>query len=341
MGIVAPTAVDAFNAESLTHRNFSVTADIDTYAGLQENVAATDVVELATVSVAVRDQADSDGTNDATPSAALTVEAVDDPYEGTGTDPDNFTVAFTADEGRLCVAEDMDDCDDGDAATDDDETETELELEVTAGGPGALSDPFERVDFWVRDVNGASWMLGSDTSGESGRQGGTGAEGGADDPRNRTWTYSLDATAANLYMLTREAAFTPTTDSDTHTVLAFGVNDDGIALVSSLTLDIDDGESWSVTLRLRSFQLAGTREGPAERPGPLGFFVSRLSLLSELTVSSGQTQSRTGLLQARVPVARPDLKEAGGATQFRQRGTEHQTQVAAAQTLRRQKTSPT
>ena len=243
LGIVAPTAVDAFNAESLTHRNFSVTADIDTYAGLQANVAATDVVELATVSVAVRDQADSDGTNDETSSAALTVEAVDDPYEGTGTEPDNFTVAFTADEGRLCVAEDMDDCDDGDAATDDDETETELELEVTAGGPGALSDPFERVDFWVRDVNGASWMLGSDTSGESGRQGGTGAEGGADDPRNRTWTYSLDATAANLYMLTREAAFTPTADSDTHTVLAFGVNDDGIALVSSLTLDIDDGES--------------------------------------------------------------------------------------------------
>ena len=233
LGIGLPKMVDAFNADMLTHRNFSITADVDTYAGLQENVAATDVLELATVGVAVRDQADSDGTNDATNSAALTVEAVDDPFEGTGTDPDNFTVAFTASEGRLCVAEDMDDCDDNDPATDDDETETELEVVVTAGGDGALSDPFERVDFWMRDVNGASWMLGSDTSGESGR---------VTNARTRTWTYSMEFPAAMLYMMTREAAFPPTADSDTHTVLAFGVNDDGIALVSSVTLDIDDGE---------------------------------------------------------------------------------------------------
>ena len=44
-------------------------------------------------------------------------------------------------------------------------------------------------------------------------------------------------------MLTREAAFPPTTDSDSHTVLAFGVNDDGIALVSSVDGDLDDGEA--------------------------------------------------------------------------------------------------
>ena len=233
LGIVAPTAVDMFNAESLTHRNFSVTADIDTYAGLQENQAATDVVELATVSVAVRDQADSDGTNDATPSATLTVEAADDPFEGTGADA--FTVAFTSDPTGdatgVCGADDEDDC-----AEANDATETELEVVVTAGATGAFGDPFERVDFWVRDVNGASWMLGSDTSGESGRASST--------DRTRTWTYSLDATGADLQMLTRESAFPPTgdTDSDTHTVLAFGVNDDEIAIVSSATVTIDDGD---------------------------------------------------------------------------------------------------
>ena len=231
LGIVTPTEVDAFDAASLTHRNFSVTTDVDTYAGLQENAAATDVLELATVSVAVRDQADSDGTNDATNSAALTVEDADDGFDA---DADPFTVAFTADEAAICAAEDTDDCDDAV----EDETSTELEVVATATNAGAFSDPFERVDFWVRDVNGASWMLGSDTSGDSGRVGGTGA-----DARNRTWTYSLDATAANLYMLTREAAFPPTSDSDSHTVLAFGVNDDGIALVSSVTIDIDDGEA--------------------------------------------------------------------------------------------------
>ena len=229
LGIVAPTVVDAFDAATLTHRNFSVTTEVDTYAGLQADVAATDVLELATVSVAVRDQADSDGTNDATNSPALTVEDADDPFEGTGTDPDNFTVVLTPDEAAICAAEDTDDCDDAV----EDETSTELEVVATAGGDGAFSDPFERVDFWVQDVNGVSWMLGSDTSGESGRVSGA---------RTRTWTYSLDATAADLYTLTREAAFPPTSDSDTHTVLAFGVNDDGIALVSSATIDIDDGE---------------------------------------------------------------------------------------------------
>ena len=44
-------------------------------------------------------------------------------------------------------------------------------------------------------------------------------------------------------MLTREAAFPPTSDSDSHTVLAFAVNHDGIALDSSGTIDIDVGEA--------------------------------------------------------------------------------------------------
>ena len=175
--------------------------------------------------MAVRDQADSDGTNDGTPgTTTFTVaETVDDGFEN------EFGIAFEASEATVCAAEDTDDC------ADDAETETELEFVATATATGAFSDPFDRVDFWVQDVNGASWMLGSDTSGESDRV--------SSSNRRRTWTYSLDASAAALYMRTREAGFPPDSDSDEHTVRAFGVNDDGIALVQSVTIDIDDGES--------------------------------------------------------------------------------------------------
>ena len=57
----------------------------------------------------------------------------------------------------------------------------------------------------------------------------------------RTWTYWTDACAVDLHMLTGAAAFPPTRDSDDHTVLAFAVNDDGIAFMSSATIDTDDG----------------------------------------------------------------------------------------------------
>ena len=238
LGVVAPTPVDAFNAAMLTHRNFSVTADVDTYAGLQEvsgspAAPVAGVGELSTVTVAVRDQADMDGTDDGTPSSALSVAQADADAFAINT----FTVAFTSSEPRLCAAEDLDDCDDMVAATDDDETETELEVVATqVVNTPPLSEPFDRVDFWVRDVNGASWMLGSDTSGERDFTG-TGTN------RVRTWTYSLDATVMDLYMRTREAAFPPGSDMDDHEVLAFAVNDDGVALVMEVTIDIDDGEA--------------------------------------------------------------------------------------------------
>ena len=66
--------------------------------------------------------------------------------------------------------------------------------------------------------------------------------GGADNDRTRTWTYSLDVSAADLYMLTREAGFRGAGDNDTHTVHAFGVNDDNVALTNSKDVVIDDGE---------------------------------------------------------------------------------------------------
>ena len=240
LGVVTPKVVDAFDADPLTNRNVPVSATVSTYKGLQADAAATTVTTLTGVSVAVRDQADSDGTDDGTPAttpiAVLDLADVDDGFDA---DEDPFTVVFTSSEGtgddaaEFCAAEDMDDCGEGDNA----KRETELEVVATATDLGAFSDPFDRVDFWVQDVNGASWLLGSDTSGSSDRV--------SSSDRHRTWTYSLDATAAMLHMLTREAGFPPDTDSDTHTVRAFGVNDDGIALVSSVTISIDDGEDGS------------------------------------------------------------------------------------------------
>ena len=180
--------------------------------------------------MAVRDQADSDGTNNGTSTPDFTGIEAPDGFEN------EFTATFEASEDNICAAEDVDDC-----GADDPETETELEFVAIASEAGAFSNPFDRLDFWVEDVNGASWLLGSDTSGSSDRVGGPGT-----DARNRTWTYSLDASAADLHMLTREAGFPPTgdTNSDTgHTVRAFAVNDDGIALVRSVDLTIDDGEA--------------------------------------------------------------------------------------------------
>ena len=50
--------------------------------------------------------------------------------------------------------------------------------------------------------------------------------------------------AAVLHMMTREAVFpvSEDSDSDSHTVRAFGVNDDGVAYSLTQTVDIDDGD---------------------------------------------------------------------------------------------------
>ena len=118
----------------------------------------------------------------------------------------------------------------GDECLDDDPTTTDIKFVATRATGTFSRDPFERVDFWLEDVNGQSWLLGSDDSGTSDR-----------DNDGRTWTYSLDnVSGAMLQMATRESDFPPTADSDEHTVRAFAVNGDGVALVSSAMVMIDD-----------------------------------------------------------------------------------------------------
>jgi hypothetical protein len=238
LGIVSPTVVDAFDADPLTHRNHTVAVDVETYAGIttapihSSPATPTAATGVTGVTVAVRDQAQS-GATPYTEVSTTGTTLVDAPAAG-----DNFTVSFSAaleDIDAVCVAEDEDDCE-----GDNRESETELEFEARAGATGAFSNPFDRVDFWIQDVNGASWLIGSDASGESGRV------GGATNDRTRTWTYSLEVSADVLYMLTREEEF-PRDEidgatADESTVRAFGVNDDGVALVGSGTVTIDDGD---------------------------------------------------------------------------------------------------
>ena len=213
--------VDAFDADMLTHQNKAISVDVDTYAGVTTD-PATASTAIEGVKVAVRDQAQSGDPQHTEATTALTV---DDPGASDNF-ADNFSAVFALD--SVCVAEDEDDCGDHDAR------ESELEVVATADATGAFSEPFERVDFWMQDVNGDAWMLGSDTSGESDRV--------SSSDRRRTWTYSMEVPAAMLYMMTREAGFPPDSDSDEHTVRAFGVNDDGVAYSLSAVIDIDDGE---------------------------------------------------------------------------------------------------
>ena len=223
LGVVPPTVVDAFDADPLTYRNQTVAVDVETYAGVTTE-PGVNAAAATGVTVAVRDQGQLPYTEVSTPEGF----SVGDP----ATD-DGFTENFSAvlsDIDAVCVADDEGDCLEANR-----KSKTELEFVATANAIGSFSDPFDRVDFWVQDVNGASWMLGSDTSGESGRKSAT--------DRTRTWTYSLDATAAALYMRTREAGFPPASNSDMHTVRAFGVNDDGVALTATKMVTIDDGET--------------------------------------------------------------------------------------------------
>ena len=224
LGFVHPTVVDAFDADPLTYRNHAVTVDVETYAGVAPANDIDNAEALDGVTVAVRNQGQQGQTPYTEVAGTFIVGDPDDNFTA------NFTVALSIGDA-LCVADDIDDCEDA-----NDDRETELEFVATAAATGSFSDPFDQVDFWVQDVNGTSWMIGSDTSGASGRVSAT--------DRTRTWTYSLDVSAADLYMLTREAGFLDLTGlDDTHTVHAFGVNDDDVAVTANAEATIDDGET--------------------------------------------------------------------------------------------------
>ena len=222
LGVGLPQGVDDFDAASLTHRNHNILVSLpQPYEGLQDSPADMTATAIAGVTLAVRDQTQA---NYGAAGGVPTTFAVDDPD---GIDDDGFTVVFS-DIDAVCVAEDEDDC-----AMENQESETTLEVVATAAATGSFNNPFDGVDFWMMDVNGAHWKLPVTASAEAGRT----------DDRRRTWTYSVEVPAATLRMMTREADFPPAgnNDSDLHTVRAFAV-DDGIAVTLSKMVTIDDGD---------------------------------------------------------------------------------------------------
>ena len=220
LGVGLPKGVDDFDAASLTHRNHNILVSLpQPYEGLQDSPDDDAATAIAGVTLAVRDQTQA---NYGTDGGVQTTFAVDDPD---GIDDDGFTVAFSAIDA-VCVAEDEDDC-----AEANRESETTLEVVATAAATGSFNDPFDGVDFWMMDVNGAHWKLPVTASAEADRT----------DDRRRTWTYSVEVPAAMLRMMTREADFPPGNDSDSHTVRAFAV-DNGIAVALSTMVTIDDGD---------------------------------------------------------------------------------------------------
>ena len=234
LGVGAPVVVDAFNSSSLTRLNHQVSQTVgivtsatsvaDPYKGLQTSLGGT-IEPLSTVTIFVRDQAQAAyGTG--TPSAALTLTKAAAADDGFATDA-GFASAFQG----LGNDDDYEVC--GYAKCTDDDLSSTLNIRVraAASAAGSFGDPYERVDFWVTDINGASWLIGSDSSGSSGRVGGTGG-----DARNRTWTYSHRVSGTMLRMLTRPG----TGGTETAQIRAIGVNDEGVGLVTTLELAAED-----------------------------------------------------------------------------------------------------
>ena len=200
IGVGTLVVVDAFNASSLTYRNHTVSATVDTYAAVQADAARGTIQRIDGVTVAVRDQAQDAYTRANTDIAATDVTDVpdaDDAFVGT----DVFTYAFVTPAATTTSAF------------------LTIQVRATAVATGAFSDPFERVDFLVTDVNGASWKIAEDATGTSGRT----------DGRNRTWTYSATVPRTLLRAVSRSA-------TGTAAIVAIAVNDNDVGLVGSTTI---------------------------------------------------------------------------------------------------------
>ena len=217
LGIGAPVPVDGFDASSLTNRNHAVSTTVNTYAALQDTVGS-DLTTLGGVSVAVRDQTGAYADES-------TTFVTDTP------DADEFEFGdFTTDWVGLNGSGVYAFCGIAECADEDAETSVKIEVRVIAPVTGSFSNPLERVDFWVTDINGVSWNVGSDTSGTSGRVGGNDANA-----RFRTWSYSVTLTGVFLNMATRPG----TGGSETVMIRAIAVNDDNVGLVVSAGVAID------------------------------------------------------------------------------------------------------
>ena len=281
LGIGLPIDVDGFDAASLTNLNHPVSATVGIhtaggvlppYKALQTNAGQSpeDMSEVAVFVTVDQASVYYSASTMVSPTGALMVD------DGKLYAQDGFTVAW---EGRNagdmyevcalpggCGDEDNGEVDAGDFPT-------SLEVEVRAIAPmgGTFSNPFERVDFYVTDVNGTSWYVGSDMSGTSERVGGE-----EENARWRAWSYSVTLPGAMVGMATRADTSVDAVSPVDPMIRAVAVNDENVGLVQASPVDITYGKSGRNNLDPpRAFRLAVNREGPAERPGPSALWWAR------------------------------------------------------------------
>ena len=232
LGIGLPIDVDGFDAASLTNLNHPVSATVGIltasgalppYKTLQTG-AGDNPKDMSGVAVFVRDQASVYYSESSPVFPTGAPKAGGDELFAAGA----FTVAW---EGRntsamyeVCALPG------GCGGEDEKDFPTSLKVEVRAIAPasGTFRNPFARVDFWVTDVNGTSWYVGSDASGTSGRVGGT-----KDNARWRAWSYSVTLPGALVGMATRAGISVEGVNTVLPMIRAVAVNDENVGLVQA------------------------------------------------------------------------------------------------------------
>ncbi len=229
LGAGGPVGVDWFNALELTHLNHAARARVEAYAGLQSTVGGR-VQLLDAVSVYVRDQAqESYGEGEKTG-----VTVTDAPDGDGGFRAGAFTTGWVGrDESDAYAFCGIPVCGDEDAAL-----AVEIEFRAIAPAAGTFDNPFERVDFWMTDVNGASWFFGSDETGTSGEKGPDGDDDQMDgDDGLETWSYSVIVPGTLLAAIAR--ADTNEASTTEPMIRAIGVNDSEVGVVTTTGVAID------------------------------------------------------------------------------------------------------
>ena len=235
IGIGLPVTLDDFNASSFTRLNHSVITTVTTYAGLQRSMG-NDFIQPNGVSVYVRDQAQIQyGDAETTPIASANIESIPDDTLGHRTGAYTYEWVGRPD-GAYVVC--------GLAACGDmSKTSLKVEVRVIAPADGTFRDPIERVDFLVADVNGASWVVGSDGSGTSGRKGGM----PDDQARYRTWSYSVTLPGTMVNMATRGDTRGAAAEGTAEPAMihAIAVNKSGVGLLLSTEVTISTAKPGS------------------------------------------------------------------------------------------------
>jgi len=209
----APTAVDAFNAATLSNTNVGINSTINTFLGLQSttggnapNAYVGGSIPLNALNLFVRDQAQAAYTGPATAVVAPTA-----PAAGVSTTGFNTFVPATSN-ATICA---------GTLAAGCAAVPTSTVITAKANGVTAtFNNPFSRVDFYA-PLGGDLILIGSVPAASASL---------VDDGATRVWTYSLTLQAASLY--TQLGGVSPAVVGPVN-IYAFGVSPTGsVALVA-------------------------------------------------------------------------------------------------------------